>query len=536
MNASICLLGLSFAAASAALSSSAAAQVCFQQGHLGAVETGPRSLTSADLDGDGDADFACVSTGAAGPGISYASIVRNRGDGTFDAPVEYPVAANPQDVASADLDGDGDVDLVAGCQGGMVVLSNFGDGTFAASVSYSVQGASRGLAIADLDADGDLDVFNGTDGPWHQVAVFKNHGDGTFAPAVYSPGESGPLAVVAADLDGDGDVDAVSANYWWAWPFEISTVSVFLNAGDGTLAPQVLYAVPSSPSSIVAADLDGDGDLDLATAHFYPESVTILLNDGTGVLTSSAPYPAGVRLDSLTSGDLDGDGDFDLAASSGSSPRVVVLENAGNGTFGAPLSFPTGSVPESIERADVDGDGDLDLAVVTTLPSTFAVLSSCRASGQAFCVGDGSGTPCPCGNASAPGANAGCTTSLGQGATLRGAGATRLAADGLELRADSMTGPFALFFQGTSASNGGAGAPFGDGLRCAGGSLIRLGAEDCVAGAAHYPGPGDVPVSVQGAVAAPGRRYYQAWYRNAAAWCTPATFNLTNGLAVDWIP
>jgi hypothetical protein len=78
---------------------------------------------------------------------------------------------------------------------------------------------------------------------------------------------------------------------------------------------------------------------------------------------------------------------------------------------------------------------------------------------------------------------------------------------------------------------------FGDGLRCAGGTTIRLAAAQAAGGAVHYPGVNDAPVSVRGMVsAAGGKRTYQVWYRNAAAFCTPATFTFTNGLELVWAP
>jgi hypothetical protein len=93
-----------------------------------------------------------------------------------------------------------------------------------------------------------------------------------------------------------------------------------------------------------------------------------------------------------------------------------------------------------------------------------------------------------------------------------------------------------LYFQGTAQQAGGAGSPFGDGKRCAGGTVIRLKTKTNAAGASNYPEAGDPLVSIKGAVTAPGIRTYQAWYRNAAAFCTPSTFNLTNGLEVSWTP
>jgi hypothetical protein len=93
-----------------------------------------------------------------------------------------------------------------------------------------------------------------------------------------------------------------------------------------------------------------------------------------------------------------------------------------------------------------------------------------------------------------------------------------------------------LFFQGTALVSGGAGALFGDGLRCAGGSVVRLKTTIASGNAAQYPQAGDPRVSTKGLVVAAGLRTYQAWYRNAAAFCGPQGFNLTNGWRTVWAP
>jgi hypothetical protein len=151
-----------------------------------------------------------------------------------------------------------------------------------------------------------------------------------------------------------------------------------------------------------------------------------------------------------------------------------------------------------------------------------------------FCPGDGSGTSCPCGNNSAVGAGEGCLSSLGTGGKLSATGSASLASDSVSLNGTQMPSSSALYFQGTLQLGGGAGAVFGDGLRCASGTIIRLKTVTNVAGVSHYPEVGDPSISVKGAVAVTGARTYQVWYRNAAAFCTPATFNLTNGLEVNW--
>jgi hypothetical protein len=86
-------------------------------------------------------------------------------------------------------------------------------------------------------------------------------------------------------------------------------------------------------------------------------------------------------------------------------------------------------------------------------------------------------------------------------------------------------------------SNGGMGVPFGDGKRCVTGAIARIGLKSHVSGSVSYPELGDASISVQGHVPFAGTtRYYQAWYRDPATFCTSDTFNLTNGIAVYWAP
>lgn len=152
-----------------------------------------------------------------------------------------------------------------------------------------------------------------------------------------------------------------------------------------------------------------------------------------------------------------------------------------------------------------------------------------------YCFGDGGGNACPCGNSGATGY--GCANSVDvNGGNLALLGTASLSSDSLVLVGSSMPNSSCLYFQGTSQVNGGAGAIFGDGLRCAGGTVIRLGTKSNAGGTSQYPSGADPLISIRGAVAAPSSREYQAWYRNAAAFCAAPTFNLTNGLSVTWTP
>ncbi len=184
----------------------------------------------------------------------------------------------------------------------------------------------------------------------------------------------------------------------------------------------------------------------------------------------------------------------------------------------------------------IDSTGDYAFHMTFLMPAAFDFTFHLRSALPfvAVCVGDDSGTPCPCGNASASGGRRGCSNSLGFGGRLTASGLPSIASDTLLLAGGDMPNSSALYFQGTTPQGGGIGAVFGDGLRCAAGAVLRLGTKINAGNASMYPEGGDLSVSVRGAIAAPGSRTYQVWYRNAAAFCTASTFNLTNGLVVLW--
>lgn len=154
-----------------------------------------------------------------------------------------------------------------------------------------------------------------------------------------------------------------------------------------------------------------------------------------------------------------------------------------------------------------------------------------------YCSGNGTGTPCPCGNdAPVGGPPSGCLHSANAGGVLRTSGVASIAADTLSLNGFSMPNAAALYLQGTLAEHSGLGSVLGDGLACVGGSIVRLGSKTNVGGASHYPEPANPSVSVRGGCAPGDVRNYQIWYRNAAAFCTSAPANLTNGAQVVWAP
>jgi hypothetical protein len=192
---------------------------------------------------------------------------------------------------------------------------------------------------------------------WYFTTEVSPESPGTFGvDSAYTAGDS-PWSIFAADLDGDGHVDLATANAYSA------DVSVLLNQGDGTFASHLTYSVDEDPWAVFGGDLDRDGDLDLVTGSMSVNAVSVLLNNGDGTFASRTPYSAGESPISVFAGDLDGDGDLDLATANVYSDNVSVLLNDGDGTFAAQSLYPVGegTMPAHVFAADVDGDGDLDL-------------------------------------------------------------------------------------------------------------------------------------------------------------------------------
>ena len=150
--------------------------------------------------------------------------------------------------------------------------------------------------------------------------------------------------------------------------------------------------------------------------------------------------------------------------------------------------------------------------------------------GTVFCTGDGSATVCPCGNVSAFGE--GCANGSGSGAVLSVSGVASVGASSVVLSGRQLIGSQpGLYFQGNNAVAGGAGIPFGDGLRCAGGGVIRLQVRFA---AADGTSETNIDIAQKGGVVAGDTKHYQCWYRDPNTSPCGTAFNLTNGYELTW--
>ena len=152
--------------------------------------------------------------------------------------------------------------------------------------------------------------------------------------------------------------------------------------------------------------------------------------------------------------------------------------------------------------------------------------------GVPACFGNDVGNPCPCfPSVPAGAAGRGCPNSIDpRGALLVAFGTASIANDTVILQATGMPNSSCLYFQGSALSS----TLFGDGKRCASGTVVRLATKVNICNASQYPAGLELPISVKGLIGVPGPYNYQVWYRNAAAFCTSSTFNLTNSLTIAW--
>jgi hypothetical protein len=341
---------------------------------LGSGAVVPVGIVAADFDGDGDADLAVAGYGYVGSGSSVI-LLRNNGNGTFAAPVSFPSGAGPYDLAVGDVTGDGRPDLVIGHENYRVtVLANDAAGGFAAPVTYTVGGTYAGplfpsVALGDVDRDGDLDVLYGNTRTWDgnltgHIVQLRNDGTGALTRAADIPlvwYSAGPADLATADLNGDGAVDIIGAAYDGR---TADGVYMIYNDGTGGFGPATRYPAGQITSAVAAADINGDGRLDVLTADSYSNAVTVRYNPVSGPFPLVADEFVAYGQVFQDAGDIDGDGDLDLFTSGPhpSHASGVILRNDGTGHFPNPIEIVNGQdgVTAGVLR-DLNGDGRPDL-------------------------------------------------------------------------------------------------------------------------------------------------------------------------------
>jgi hypothetical protein len=287
--------------------------------------THPKFATTGDFDGDGDIDFASANQDDVdGDDIS---VYLGDGNGGFTSAGDFEACSNPHEVASGDLNEDGNPDLVVPCWGGSVasLLLGNGDGTFQAATDLGVGSAPHSVVIADFNGDGDLDVAT-ADHNSNTVSILLGNGDGTFESRQSRSVGPGPHSMRGGDLNGDGDPDLVTAND------AADSVTVLLGNGDGTFG-RADFSVGDEPKGVALGDIDGDGWLDIISANIhgtYPccsgeTSISVLFNDGSGGFGAREDSTVISSPFSVATGDFNEDGRLDVASANWHTNDVAIF-------------------------------------------------------------------------------------------------------------------------------------------------------------------------------------------------------------------
>ena len=324
----------------------------------------------------------------------------------------YPVGAGPNSLCAADVNGDGKPDLISAnlTDNSITVLTNNGGGGFSFNANYAAGDHPQTLTAADVNGDGKMDLIVADNGRYDlgysdRLTVLTNNGSGGFAFSSSPVVGLFPNKVIAADVNGDGKMDLISANYL------AFTVSVLTNDGSGGFVASGTYPMPTGAFSVAAADVNGDGKVDLICANTgssgYGRSLTVLTNDGSGGFGFNETYlvgrpssysaPNGSYPASVVAFTNVVNGKVDLACANAWDDTVSLLTNNSSGGLVLVTNYPVGHVPITLVAADVNGDGKVDLVCDNSYDNTLSVLTNDGVGGFVLATNFSSGNSGPAG-------------------------------------------------------------------------------------------------------------------------------------------
>jgi hypothetical protein len=327
-----------------------------------------------DINGDGFGDVISVSQHE-----STLNILYGLGNGMLDDDVNdivtYGLSGGATDMILTDVNKDGIPDAIVSYAGSpaISVLIGTSDGHFLARSDSTIAAGVDHIATAELNNNGDVDLIGASSATSTVVLFFGNPGIALGTPVIFPVGNS-PTGIAVGDLNGDGNPDLVTVNT------VDNTASVLLGSTNGNYGSRTDFSVGTSPRRVRLADFDKDGHLDAATANSGSGSVTVLLGTGTGIFGHQATYPAGTSPTDLTIADFNGDGFPDIAVADPGSGSVVTLINSGTaGVFNAGTTLAVNGTPFAIASGDLEGASNSDrqdLVVSEFTGNKIALLSN----------------------------------------------------------------------------------------------------------------------------------------------------------------
>jgi FG-GAP-like repeat len=324
-----------------------------------------------DFNGDGKSDLVVVQntydTASSDPFASKVRVLISKDNGVFNSAANFGtgIVSQTKKVVVGDVNGDGNLDILT---------TNFPSGEIPLRNSPPVEDLYNNASLLLGNGDGTFKIaknFNIGRDP-NPIQVARSGANGNTVVVSIADTASLISSVVLADINGDGKLDLVTTS---ATSLNESSVSILIGDGIGgfNAISKIDFVSGLTPQAIAVADFNGDEKLDLITANYDGDNVSVLLGNGNGIFGSATNFSVGLKPRDVKVADFNGDGKLDLVTTSQNSDKISILLGNGNGNFGSANNFLVEFNSRSISVADFNGDGQIDLAV-TDANSKISVL------------------------------------------------------------------------------------------------------------------------------------------------------------------